>query len=113
MLTPKDNRCTILPLGSDAHWKGRHGVRPPRFTTRNGTWSAPSRVSASRVSCGFSDTAHEHLAREAAEAVHAGPDVHAVCADVHALDQQRHDARLLGGQEFVPQRVEVLQGGET
>ena len=45
--------------------------------------------------------------------MHPEPDVHAVRADVHALDQLRHDARLLGGEEFVPQRVEVLQGGET
>ena len=44
------------------------------------------------------------------EAVDAEPDVQPVRADVDALDQQRHDARLLGGEEFVPQRVELLQG---
>ena len=43
------------------------------------------------------------------EAVHPEPDVQPVRADVHALDQQRHDARLLGGEEFVPKRVELLQ----
>ncbi|MCB9942779.1 MAG: hypothetical protein H6851_04035 [Geminicoccaceae bacterium] len=31
-------------------------------------------------------------------------------ADVDALDQQRHDAGLFGGEQFVPQRIELLQG---
>lgn len=31
-------------------------------------------------------------------------------ADVHPLDQQRHDVVLLGREEFVPQSVELLQG---
>ena len=63
-----------------------------------------------RGSCGFPNAAGQHLACQTAEAVHAEPDVQAVRADVNALDQQRHDAGLLGGEEFVPQRVELLQG---
>ena len=31
-------------------------------------------------------------------------------ADVNSLDQQRHDACLFGGEEYVPKRVELLQG---
>jgi hypothetical protein len=42
--------------------------------------------------------------------VHAQPNVQAFHADVHALYQQRHDARPLGGEQFVPPRVELLQG---
>lgn len=45
-----------------------------------------------RESCYFSDTVGQRLARKAAEAVHAEPDVEPVRADVDPLDQQRHDA---------------------
>ena len=50
-----------------------------------------------------------HFAREAAEAIDAQPDVQPIRADVHPLDQQLHDARLLGGEQLVPERIEPLQ----
>ena len=57
------------------------------------------------------NAACQHLAREAAEAIDTEPDVEPIRAEIDALDQQRHDARLLGGEEFVPQRIELLQSG--
>jgi hypothetical protein len=63
------------------------------------------------VSRSFSDSTGQHLTGQTAEPVDAQPDVQAVAGDVQAFDQQRHDARLLSGEEFVPQRVELLQGG--
>ncbi len=66
---------------------------------------------ARRVSRNFSDSTGQHLAGQTAQPIDAQPDVQPVCADLHAFDQQRNDARLLGGEELVPQRVELLQGG--
>lgn len=76
---------------------------------RNGTWSVTvSGMGVPRV-IRPPHVPSQHLAREAAEAVHAQPDVQAIGADVHPLDQQSHDAGLLGGEKFVPQRVELLK----
>ncbi len=61
------------------------------------------------MSCRFPNAASQHFAREAAKTIDAQSNVQPVRADIHALDQQRHDARLLGGEEFVPQRVELLE----
>ena len=71
---------------------------------------SPSPVGAQRGSRGFSQSAGEHLAGEAGEAVDTEPDAQAVLADIDAVDQQRDDTGLLGGEEFLPQRVKVLQG---
>jgi hypothetical protein len=30
-------------------------------------------------------------------------------ADINPLHQQMHDARLLGGEEFIPERIKPLQ----
>ena len=79
---------------------------PPRFTIRNGTWSVTvSGMGAPRVPCCGLDAAGQHLAREAAEPVDAEPNVQPVRAYLHPFNQQRHDAGLLCGEEFVPQRV--------
>jgi hypothetical protein len=37
--------------------------------------------------------------------------IQAIGADIDPLDQQRNNACLLGREEFVPRRVELLQGG--
>jgi len=66
-----------------------------------------------RGSCRHLNIAGEHLAREVGEAVHPEPDVQAVRADAHALDQQRDDAWLLSGGEFLPQRVEPIPDPAT
>jgi hypothetical protein len=42
-----------------------------------------------------------------AKSIDAEPDVQAFRTHVHAFDQQQHDAGLSGGQEFVPQRIEL------
>ena len=42
-------------------------------------------------------------------ATHLQAHIEPVRADVHALDQQHHDACLLGGEKFVPQRIELLE----
>ena len=46
---------------------------------------------------------------QAAEAVDPDVDVQAVGGDVDPVDQQRDDARLLGGEELVPERIERLE----
>jgi hypothetical protein len=38
------------------------------------------------------------------------PHLHAVRPHIDTLDQQLRDPRLLGREELVPQRVELLQG---
>ena len=47
--------------------------------------------------------------RPGSQSIDAQPQVSAVRADVDALDEQLDDARLLGGEQLVPQRIEPLQ----
>ncbi len=89
-------------------------LRPPRSTTRNGIVERHHGVgNGARGSCRFSNVSDQHLACETAEPVDAQPDVSPIRADIHPLDQQRHDARLLGREEFVPQRVKPMQASRT
>ena len=41
--------------------------------------------------------------------VDADPDDQPVRADLHPFNQQRHDSRLFGREQFVPHRIELLQ----
>jgi hypothetical protein len=50
-----------------------------------------------------------HLLNEASKPIHAQPDVQRVCPDIHPLDQQPHDPRVLGRKELIPQRIEPLE----
>ena len=43
------------------------------------------------------------------EPVDTQPQVKALLADIDTLDQQLDDARLLGREQLVPERVEVLE----
>jgi hypothetical protein len=36
------------------------------------------------------------------------PNVSAVRADIHPLHEQLHDARLLGGEQLIPHRIEPV-----
>jgi hypothetical protein len=51
-----------------------------------------------------------HFACEVADSIDPQPDVYPIVPDdVRPLDQQRHDACLLGGEELVPQRIQSVQ----
>ena len=65
---------------------------------------------ASYWSCRRLNVGRKHLSSKAAEAVDAQADVEPVRADVHALDYQRQDVRLLCREQFVPQRIKLLKG---
>jgi hypothetical protein len=43
------------------------------------------------------------------QTIHAEADFQAIAADIDPLDQQGHDARLLGGKEFIPERIKTGQ----
>lgn len=74
----------------------RHG-----FGNRRAAGQAAAPVSPARSS-----------GAEAGKAVNAQPGIQAVLsAGVQAFDQQRNDARLLGWEELVPQRVDLLPVG--
>ena len=67
-------------------------------------------LSAAAEGVGELDAIRNVINQKPSEAVHPEPEVEPVRADIDALNQQRDNARLLGGEEFVPQRIELLQG---
>jgi len=69
---------------------------------------SPFPALASRGSCRRSDISH-HFARQPGQTVHPEANIQAIGADVDPLDDQRRNARLLGGEEFVPERIKADQ----
>ena len=88
--------------------------RPPRFRIEIGTRTVMVRPSL--LIFGFAITLPScfrpdrvQLSGQVGQSFGPQPDVDAVRADIDALDQQLDDARLLGREQFVPERIEPLQ----
>ena len=84
--------------------------RPPRFRNVSGMWTvivSPSAETVARVT--LRPPAAGHFPHQPGEPVRPQPNLDAVHPHVHPLDQQLHDPRLLGREQFVPQRVELQQ----